>query len=267
MLDTIWLTSDIAVSTWHLIYLLAAFVSFQIVMNQYLWSDYLKSGLSTEHIKRLFLLEYITSYFGARGYSVIFEESRTRSLGEFFDALFSVGPMTYFGGLLTGLLIGFLYVKKAKLSLWPVLDIFCPAALIGSAIGRIGCFLNGDDYGRVVASVDAQAFWVVRFTNHANALPRYPVQLIEFAILTSAMIALIFQRQFLRQRFFSGALGLICLMIYSFERFFVEFLRDDPRGFFIPGILSSAQGLSIGLFLVSCCIFYLRAKFPPVPNR
>jgi phosphatidylglycerol:prolipoprotein diacylglycerol transferase len=44
---------------------------------------------------------------------------------------------------------------------------------------------------------------------------------------------------------FQGKLFWIYLLSYSVMRFFVEFYRDDPRGWVIPNTLSTAQAIGI----------------------
>lgn len=44
---------------------------------------------------------------------------------------------------------------------------------------------------------------------------------------------------------FQGKLFWVYLLSYSVMRFFVEFFRDDPRGWVIPNTLSTAQAIGI----------------------
>ena len=39
-------------------------------------------------------------------------------------------------------------MRRRRLPAWPTADAAAPALALGYAIGRIGCFLVGDDYGR-----------------------------------------------------------------------------------------------------------------------
>jgi phosphatidylglycerol---prolipoprotein diacylglyceryl transferase len=59
-------------------------------------------------------------------------------------------------------------------------DCAAVAAAIGQAIGRVGCFLVGDDYGRVT-----DVAWGVRFPDGAPPIdvPVHPTQLYEVAWL------------------------------------------------------------------------------------
>lgn len=64
------------------------------------------------------------------------------------ETLFSRGGMSWFGGLVGGVVAGLLVIYRKRLPLMAVLAAAAPAITLGQAVGRIGCFLVGDDYGR-----------------------------------------------------------------------------------------------------------------------
>src|SRR5262245_16674995 len=70
-------------------------------------------------------------------------------LGEepFRDLRFSRGGMSWFGGFAGGVGTALFIMRRQNLPIIPVLAASTPALAIGHAIGRIGCFLVGDDYG------------------------------------------------------------------------------------------------------------------------
>jgi phosphatidylglycerol:prolipoprotein diacylglycerol transferase len=58
------------------------------------------------------------------------------------------GGMSWFGGFVGGIVAGLLMIRIKK---WPALAVLAaatPALAVGQMLGRIGCFLVGDDYGR-----------------------------------------------------------------------------------------------------------------------
>src|SRR4029450_8819736 len=66
-----------------------------------------------------------------------------------FLALFlDRGGMSWFGGFVGGIVAGYAAPPWKKWPLGPVLAAAPPALAIGQLLGRIGCFLVGDDYGR-----------------------------------------------------------------------------------------------------------------------
>ena len=66
----------------------------------------------------------------------------------FSSLLFSRGGLSWFGGFMGGVGTGLWFLRRARVPLIPALSAAAPALAIGHAIGRIGCFLVGDDYGR-----------------------------------------------------------------------------------------------------------------------
>ena len=64
------------------------------------------------------------------------------------STLLSRGGMSWFGGLTGGVLAGLAMVAWQRLPLMTVLSAAAPALTLGHAVGRIGCLLVGDDYGR-----------------------------------------------------------------------------------------------------------------------
>jgi phosphatidylglycerol:prolipoprotein diacylglycerol transferase len=63
---------------------------------------------------------------------------------------------------------------------------------------------------------------------------------------------------------FQGKLFWLYLLSYSVMRFFVEFFRDDPRGWVIPQTLSTSQAIGIATALLA--IYMLLRKKEPSPS-
>jgi phosphatidylglycerol:prolipoprotein diacylglycerol transferase len=66
-----------------------------------------------------------------------------------------------------------------------------------------------------------------------------------------------------RERF-QGKLFWFYLLFYSVMRFIVEFYRDDPRGWVVPNVLSTAQAIGIPAALLA--IYMLLKKVSPSPK-
>jgi phosphatidylglycerol:prolipoprotein diacylglycerol transferase len=115
--------------------------------------------------------------------------------------------------------------------------------MIGQAIGRIGCFLEGCCYGAPTTGPLG-----VHFPGHA--LARHPTQLYEMAAdLAIAAVLLLAVKTGRR----GERLGWM-LALYGAARALVELLRDDPRGGVGP--LSTSQliaipAIALGLWLVA----------------
>jgi phosphatidylglycerol:prolipoprotein diacylglycerol transferase len=87
-------------------------------------------------------------------------------------------------------------------------------------------------------------------------VPLHPVKLYEsFANL----LLFLFLSFYWPHRRYDGQVFWFYALLYSFIRFFLEFLRGDSRGFVIPSLLSTSQGLSI-LLAGASLIMLLRLR-------
>ncbi len=73
------------------------------------------------------------------------------------------GGLVWYGGALGSTLYAWYWLAKGKKDLWGVSDSIALAAPVGHAIGRIGCFMAGCDYGKVVEGGRAALSWAVHF--------------------------------------------------------------------------------------------------------
>jgi phosphatidylglycerol:prolipoprotein diacylglycerol transferase len=146
-------------------------------------------------------------------------------LGEepFFDLLLSRGGMSWFGGFAGGVLAGIWMMRRRRLPVVAVLAAATPALAIGHAVGRIGCFLVGDDYGR-----PTDLPWGVAFPEGLppTTVPVHPTQLYEaLALVPLALLLLRWRRSGRADGFVLGAY----LILAGAIRFAIEFLRIDVR--------------------------------------
>jgi len=83
---------------------------------------------------------------GARLYHVL--ELPAEFFADPWPLLASRFGFAWFGGFLGGFLALLILARREKIAVLTFLDACSPAACVGYAIGRIGCFLSGDgDYG------------------------------------------------------------------------------------------------------------------------
>lgn len=213
-------------------------------------------------LSELFCIAYVSGYFGARLFSIFVDEAEIRGTSAIFAAMFRLGPMTFYGGALSAFLFGSLYAKWRGLSIARLLDLCIPAGFIGLSLGRLGCFLNGDDYGLPVMfdlSVGAP-WWSVAFPNLQDGVPRYPVQIFESVYAASSAAGLYFLFPILNRRFAAGTVAAIGVSGYAIFRFFLEYWRADERGWVVRNVLSPAQFISVIIFAVVVMILLARVK-------
>lgn len=167
------------------------------------------------------------------------------------------GGLVFYGGFLLAAVIGIWYIKRFGLPLWQVADIFAPSIAISHAFGRIGCFWAGCCYGSACTLP-----WAVTFTDPRSlalqGIPLHPTQLYSSLSLFALFAFLVLLR---KRKTFHGELFWSYALCYSLGRFFLEFLRGDPRGSVLGGFLSTAQAISIPLAGISVVMFlYLRKR-------
>ncbi len=75
------------------------------------------------------------------------------------------------GGLVGGMLGGYFYVKRNNMNYWEYFSLLSPGVLLGQAVGRVGCFLNGDAYGTHTSS-----FLGVEFPRYATTVPAFETE-------------------------------------------------------------------------------------------
>lgn len=158
-----------------------------------------------------------------------------------------------YGGLIGGVLTGFLFCRVKKLSFLRYFDLAMPSVALAQGFGRLGCFLAGCCYGK-----ETDAAWGVVFHSSSyapNGIPLIPTQLISSAADFLHFLVLIF---FARKVKKSGQVGGLYLCLYSIGRFFIEFLRNDPRG--SVGILTTSQFIAIFTLLIGIAIFVICGK-------
>lgn len=162
-------------------------------------------------------------------------------------------PGFYLGGFLTGLATSVLFTRAWKLPWLTIADAAAPGLALGNVLGRVGCFAAGCCWGRPTTS------WLgVRFNerlHHMSGVPStvalIPTQLIEACANVGIFVLLI---RLWKTRIFRGQIALSYMILYSVERFVVEFWRGDPRGRIMN--FSTSQFLCLHIFAVAVVLYW-----------
>jgi phosphatidylglycerol:prolipoprotein diacylglycerol transferase len=170
----------------------------------------------------------------------------------FAAALFSRSGITFYGGLLGAIALVLVGTRIHGIPTGRFFNAVCLAGALGQALGRFGCFLVGDDYGRPTALP-----WGMTFPEGAPPTlePVHPTQLYEMGWLFG-VTALLWAR---RDR--SPLLWGEYLVLAAAGRFAVEFLRTNPR---VALGLSEAQWIALALAVVGAAC-WLHARRSPAP--
>src|SRR3954468_20498482 len=141
----------------------------------------------------------------------------------FTDLLFSRGGLSWFGGFAGGIGTGLWLLRRYRIPIVSGLAAAAPALAIGHAIGRVGCFMVGDDYGK-----PSTLPWAVAFPEGLppTLVPVHPTQLYESAALIVLAWILLRQRR-------AGLTDRRVLATYLLGagtiRFLIEFVRINAK--------------------------------------
>ena len=166
-----------------------------------------------------------------------------------------ISGMSYHGGLIGIILVAWLYIRKAKLDWWSVVDLYLPAIPLGYTFGRLGNFINGELFGRVTTSSIGMYFPMA-----AKGELRHPSQLYEAFFEGIFLFVVLWGIR--RVKIPKGAMLALYLIGYGTVRFFIEYFREPDAhiGFvflsFSMGQILCSLMIAGGFFLY----FYLQRR-------
>ena len=196
------------------------------------------------------------------------------------DALLSRGGLVWYGGFIGGALAVILNSWRVGVPLRWTMQLGAPALAAGYALGRVGCFLVNDDYGR-----PTELPWGVKFPeglppstaenlrnlfgipipeglDRAAVLAVHPTQLYEVAAMLVVFAVLWSLRKSGRP---VGWLFGLYLVFAGIERFLVEILRAKDDRFLGPFTL--AQLTSVIIVIIGISLLYAWRRGPsPAPG-
>ncbi|MCL2709332.1 MAG: prolipoprotein diacylglyceryl transferase [Planctomycetaceae bacterium] len=118
-----------------------------------------RQGIVLEKVYSLALWSVVTGIIGARLFYVteywretfLDQAGQVLPLGDLLFRLlnFAGGGLVVLGSILGGALGAFIFMRRNNMPVLRTFDIMAPAMILGSAIGRIGCLLNGCCFGGV----------------------------------------------------------------------------------------------------------------------
>jgi phosphatidylglycerol:prolipoprotein diacylglycerol transferase len=200
--------------------------------------------------------------------------------------------------------VGFIW--KRRLIFARMADLCAPSIAFGLIWGRMGCFLlAGCCFGTVTDSPSGLSFpgsarlptaagavpQVLRPDRHDageklcaigspafvqqikgglihppvhHSLPVHPTQLYEAAFCLLLTLYLFFWRS--RHVRFGTQIWWEMCGLYALGRFLVEFFRNDDRGLWLGGLLSTSQIIALPIMLVSAWYLWQGLRRPPVTD-
>jgi phosphatidylglycerol:prolipoprotein diacylglycerol transferase len=156
----------------------------------------------------------------------------------FTDLLFARDGITWYGGLIAGTVVGAIGARIHGVRVKKVMDCVAVGVAVGQALGRVGCFLVGDDYGRVT-----DLPWGMAFPRGAPPTlePVHPTQIYE--ILWLLPVAFFLWKRRKKSPFLFGEY----LALNGLGRLFIELLRVNPK---VALGMTEPQWVGIGLIVI-----------------
>lgn len=217
----------------------------------------------------------IGGILGAKGYylALHWQDLVADPIGQ----IFSRGGLVWYGGLIGGVLAYYWQVRRKGLPLGLAFDSTAPALMFAYAVGRMGCFLVGDDYGLPTDSWVGIAFPQGAPPSTAGYLraagAEVPMSIPDSAVLTvhptqlyevgAALILFAILWKVSARNLRPGQLFGLYLGLYGLERFAIEFLRAKTDRYLFG--LSTSQMASLLLLGVAVYLWQRRGAPAPAP--
>ncbi|MEJ2202851.1 MAG: prolipoprotein diacylglyceryl transferase [Gemmatimonadota bacterium] len=241
------------------VFMLFAFLTAGYVMR----AELDRMGHNPEKAWDFVFMAVIGGILGAKGYYILLNFERL--LTDPRPLLLARGGLVWYGGFALAAALVIWEIKRSKIPVREGLDASAPALALAYAVGRIGCFLVGDDWGRPTDSWMGIAFprGIVPSTvgvierdfgivvdpalveKYGQVVPVHPTQLYEVGMSTLIFLLLWRLRGGGKP---AGWIFMLWLTLAGVERFLVEFLRAKDDRFF--GGLTLAQMISLGIVVV-----------------
>lgn len=178
------------------------------------------------------------------------------------------GGLVWYGGPLTALPVIYLRLRNYPVHPLVICDIWAPGLAIGHAIGRLGCFFAGDDYGKKWH----EAWYTVTFTSpdallpdDFRGIPLLPSQPAMFLGVFTIFCTLVLIRKRIAHK--PAALPALYFTLYPIHRFVIEqFFRGDAgaKTYMVPllGEMRTSAIISIVLFPLGLAAFIYFMRRP-----
>jgi phosphatidylglycerol:prolipoprotein diacylglycerol transferase len=239
-----------------------------------------KDGLDREQMANCYVVTALVAVLGSRIVFLITNPAEYHSISDLFA--FRGGGLVAYGGFLGGFAGSYVFLRIKGKRLLPWADVAVPSLASGLAITRLGCFLYGCDYGRLLPG--GAPAWLKRigsfpkwpegtlpegsgspaWVEHLNrkliepgaktSLPVHPTQIYEALVGLLLLALLLWVRKTQR---FRGQVFFIATFAYGLIRFLLELVRDDPE----RGSLPIAQAEHV---LIPICLLLFAAGYTQI---
>jgi len=201
-----------------------------------------RMNINTDHIDSLAIWGILGGVVGAK---IMYWLTQIENIIQNPRILLNIADgFVVYGGIIGGVLAGYLYCRHKKILFLQYLDLIIPTIALAQGFGRIGCFLAGCCYG-----LETTGSCYVVFPSYSFApagVPLIPTQLISSGLDFLLFVILIL---YAKRKKAEGQVAALYMVLYSAGRFVLEFFRGDLiRG--SVGALTTSQFISIWVFVI-----------------
>jgi phosphatidylglycerol:prolipoprotein diacylglycerol transferase len=259
MFPTLLKIGNFEITTFGLMMFLAFIIGGWVLTRQFR-----RYGLSDDLASSLVMAAAIGGIVGAKiYYAILFRD---------WHLLFDRAGLVWYGGLIGGVIGCSWVILHNKVDYLTAADATVPALALGYALGRIGCFLVGDDYGRPTSRWFGIAFPKGSPPTTAESLREFgvrvdpsipadqilrvhPTQLYESATAFAMFAILLAMSRRPHQR---GRVFALFMILMGIERFLVEIVRAKDDRFLGP--FTIAQLISVILLIAGSILIARRDR-------
>jgi phosphatidylglycerol---prolipoprotein diacylglyceryl transferase len=222
----------------------------------YLVSEFRAKRLGLKH-ELIFALFWWCLGGGILGAKLLYIITQLKEIAADPSILLNVSEgFVVYGGIIGGILGGFIFCRIKKLEFLKYFDLVMPSIALAQAFGRVGCTFAGCCYGNDTDSVFHIIFHESKFAPNDIAL--IPTQPLSSGLNFLNFVVLVFLSKRVKA---DGQIAGFYLIFYSAGRFILEFFRGDlVRGHI--GVLSTSQFIAIFLFLFGIALVIFCGKNP-----
>ncbi len=219
-----------------------------------------RRGYDPEYSSSIVITAAVMGLVGSRLYAIL--DDLPTYLADPKSMIFSGSGFVFYGGMIGGILGAYLVSRWYRIGFAATMDMAAPALAIGQAIGRQGCQLAGDgDWGLPSTMPWAMAYpraivgWnsetVLKLDEYYRLVSGYfpgvrvhPAPVYE-TILYLGVFTILWSMR--KTSYPPGRLIYWYLVLAGGSRFFVEFVRINPRVFYM---FSEAQLIAFAMVVV-----------------
>ena len=219
------------------------------------WRSVKYNNIKLDDIIDIAIFSIPSAMLGARIYYIIFNLERYNS---FYSIIATwEGGLAVYGGIIFGLLAGFLVCRYKKISFINVFDAVAPAIMLGQIIGRWGNFTNAEAYGSATTLP-----WRMSIQNiySSRAIEVHPTFLYE---MLWNLLGFIIINMLYKKRKFEGQIFFIYITWYGFGRMLIEGLRTDSL---YIGELRVSQIVGLLCFIAGTAFLIVKSRKISVAN-